>query len=99
MAGVGLGLAGCSKDKLPTDEFQILGDTSKTRAEALAAAKVQCEAETRKRGIKSVVSIFSRLRPGSAERDFRNCMQDKGFNPDADPADVAAGTVTGYAEN
>ena len=76
-------LAGCSKKDLPTEEFQVLQETPETRAEALAKAKVRCEEQTRRSGMKSVLSIFSRLRPGSAERAFIECMEDKGFDPNA----------------
>ncbi|MFD0986763.1 hypothetical protein [Methyloligella solikamskensis] len=79
-----LPLAACSKKDLPTEEFQISTETPETRAQALAAAKTACEEQTRKSGMKSMLSIFSRLRPGSAERDFINCMEDKGFDPDAE---------------
>lgn len=78
-----LAVAGCSKKELPTQEFEVANDTPLTRAQALAAAKAECEEETRKSGIRSVLSIFSRLRPGSAERAFISCMEDKGFDPDA----------------
>lgn len=78
-----LPLAACSKKDLPTEEFQISQETPETRAQAMAKAKIACEEETRRSGMKSMLSIFSRLRPGSAERDFINCMEDKGFDPEA----------------
>lgn len=83
LAALALPLAACSKKDLPTEEFQVLQNTPEQRAQALAAAKAACEAETRKSGMKSVLSIFSRLRPGSAERAFIDCMEDRGFDPDA----------------
>ncbi|ODA66858.1 hypothetical protein A7A08_02155 [Methyloligella halotolerans] len=76
-------IAGCSKKELPTDEFQVLQQTPEARAQALADAKTKCEEQTRKSGMKSMLSIFSRLRPGSAERAFVDCMEDKGFDPNS----------------
>jgi hypothetical protein len=79
-------LAACSKNELPTEEYQISSETPEMRAEALANAKIACEEQTRKSGMKSVLTIFSRMRPGSAERAFVSCMEDKGFDPDAPEA-------------
>ncbi len=78
-----ISLAACSKKDLPTEEYQISSETPETRAEALAQAKIACEEQTRRSGMKSVLTIFSRMRPGSAERAFVSCMEDKGFDPEA----------------
>lgn len=46
---------------------------------ALEAAELACKEETRRKGIASVVNIFSRLRRGSADEDYLACMKARGF--------------------
>jgi hypothetical protein len=46
---------------------------------ALAAAELGCKEETRRKGIASVVSIFSRLRKGDADEDYIACMRRRGY--------------------
>jgi hypothetical protein len=50
-------------------------DASKVPATREAAAAA-CEEQTRKKGIKSMTAIFSRLRPGKADEDFAACMRE-----------------------
>jgi hypothetical protein len=45
----------------------------------LQAAELACKEETRKKGIKSVVNIFSRLRAGAADEDYVACMKRRGY--------------------
>jgi hypothetical protein len=51
----------------------------KETANTLEAAEKACKEETKRKGIASVVGIFSRLRPGSADEDYRACMKGRGF--------------------
>lgn len=50
------------------------GSGAPVTREAAAAA---CAEQTRKKGIKSVTAIFSRLRPGKADEDFAACMREQ----------------------
>ena len=45
----------------------------------LEAAERACKEDTRKKGIKSVVNIFSRLRQGAADEDYVACMKRRGY--------------------
>jgi hypothetical protein len=51
----------------------------KETANTLEAAEKACKEDTKRKGIASVVGIFSRLRPGSADEDYRACMKGRGF--------------------
>jgi hypothetical protein len=48
-------------------------------AEPLATATAICQEQTRAKGIKSVAAIFSRLRPGQADKEFADCMRGRGY--------------------
>jgi hypothetical protein len=45
----------------------------------LEAAEDACKAETKRRGIASLVGIVSRLRTGAADEDYIACMQRRGY--------------------
>ena len=64
VAGVlSIAFAGCSRP-LPNNDFVLTGERPAKAAEAgntAEAAKLACEAEIKKKGISSVVNIFSRL--------------------------------------
>ena len=45
----------------------------------LEAAELACKEDTKQKGIKSVVNIFSRLRQGSADEDYVACMKRRGY--------------------
>jgi hypothetical protein len=45
----------------------------------LAAAETACKEETKRKGLASIVGIFSRLRQGSADEDYVECMKARGF--------------------
>lgn len=47
--------------------------------EAFKTAETLCKAETKRKGIASVVGIFSRLRKGSADDDYIACMKQRGY--------------------
>jgi len=46
----------------------------------LEAAEAACKAETKRKGVASVVGIFSRLRRGAADEDYIACMQRRGYD-------------------
>jgi hypothetical protein len=83
LAGVlSIALAGCSRPELPNNDFVLTGERPAKAAEAgntAEAAKLACEAEIKKKGISSVVNIFSRFRRGSAEEDYVACMKRRGY--------------------
>ena len=47
--------------------------------QALAQASQACKEQTREKGIKSVLAIVSRMRPGAVDEDYVNCMRNKGY--------------------
>jgi hypothetical protein len=73
---------GCSLAEPRPRDFTLTGQRQAKAAETgntLAAAELACKEETKRRGIASVVGIFSRLRKGSADDDYIACMQRRGF--------------------
>ncbi len=80
LAGVlSIAFAGCSRPELPNNDFVLTGERPAKAAEAGNAAKLACEAEIKKKGISSVVNIFSRFRRGSVEEDYVACMKRRGY--------------------
>ena len=78
-------LAGCSHQDLPPVQSATATPASASGAEDAAKAKAYetaskaCKEETEKKGFGSVLGIFSRLRPGSSEADYANCMKKRGY--------------------
>ncbi|HXG79585.1 MAG TPA: hypothetical protein VNJ31_09640 [Methyloceanibacter sp.] len=54
-------------------------DKAQDPAKTLQTAEEECKEETKKKGIKSIAAIFSRLRPGAADQDYVECMRRRGF--------------------
>jgi hypothetical protein len=73
---------GCSlADPKPRD-FTLTEQSPAKAKEAgntLEAAELACKEETKRKGLASVVGIFSRLRQGSADEDYIACMKARGF--------------------
>ena len=46
---------------------------------AMAEAARVCKEQTREKGIKSVLAIFSSMRPGAVDEDYITCMKGKGY--------------------
>lgn len=46
---------------------------------ALAQASQICKDQVREKGIKSVLAIVSRMRPGAVNQEYVNCMKNKGY--------------------
>lgn len=67
----------------PTPKNFTLVDQRPAKAEesgnTLEAAARSCKAETKRKGIISVVAIFSRFRKGSADEDYIACMKRRGY--------------------
>ena len=85
-------LAGCSRAELPPVAAASTApaatpasatpakDNGEAAAVKLQEASKACKEETRQKGIKSILGIFSRLRPGSTEADYTACMKRRGFD-------------------
>ena len=67
----------------PTPKDFTLVDQRPAKAEetgnTLEAAELACKAETTRKGIASVVAIFSHFRKGSADEDYIACMKARGY--------------------
>ena len=75
-------LSACSQSAPPPRDFILVGQPQAKAEEAgntLEAARLACQTETEKKGIKSITAIFSRLRPGQAEQDYVACMKARGY--------------------
>lgn len=75
-------LPGCSHYEPPAQEFVLVGQRQDKAIESnntLPIATSVCKLETQNKGIKSITSIFSRLRHGSADKDFIACMKNRGY--------------------
>jgi hypothetical protein len=71
-------LSACSPN-LPAHDFTSVEPPEKNAAALLAEASTACKEQTRKKGIGSILGIFSRLRPGSADADYVACMKERGY--------------------
>src|SRR5262245_27096987 len=83
-------LVACSRHELPpVDTTTPAAPTATTndakeakeqKAKQFQDAAKACKDQTERKGFGSVVGIFSRLRRGSAEEDYANCMKQRGFD-------------------
>jgi hypothetical protein len=75
-------VSGCSLAE-PTQRDFTLVDQRPAKAEeggnSLHSAETACKAETKRKGIASVVGIFSRFRKGSVDEDYIACMKRRGY--------------------
>ena len=74
--------SGCSQSQPSSKDFALVSQTPAKAAEGkntLQEAERACKAETQRKGIASIVGIFSRLRPGSADADYIACMKARGY--------------------
>jgi hypothetical protein len=77
---LGASLAGCAEPA--SHDFTLVGQRPAKAEEAhntLQNAEVACKEDTKKKGIANMLAIFSRLRPGSADKDYIACMKARGF--------------------
>jgi hypothetical protein len=75
-------LSACSLAEPKPKDFTLVDQRPAKAEEAgntLEAAELACKEETKQKGIKSVVNIFSRLRKGSADEDYAACMKRRGY--------------------
>jgi hypothetical protein len=75
-------LAACSQAEPMPKDF-VLVDQRPAKAEetgnTLAKAQRVCTEEAKRKGIGSVVAIFSHLRKGSTDEDYIACMKASGY--------------------
>ena len=79
---LGASVSACSLSKPASKNFTLVDQRPAKAEEAgntLQAAESACKTETRQKGIKSVVNIFSRFRKGSADEDYVACMKRRGY--------------------
>jgi hypothetical protein len=79
---VGALASACSLAEPAPKNFTLVDQRPAKAEEAgntLQAAELACKEETQKKGIKSVVNIFSRLRKGAADEDYVACMKGRGY--------------------
>jgi hypothetical protein len=71
-----------AKDKHKKGNKSDLGDAPQQPRDpgsALAAAENFCRDTTRDKGIKSVLSLLTHLRPGAFHEDYVACMKSRGY--------------------
>jgi hypothetical protein len=80
-------LAGCSHPDLPpvastpsATPASAGGGEDAAKTKAYETASKACKEETEQKGFGSILGIFSRLRPGSSEADYANCMKRRGYD-------------------
>lgn len=74
--------SGCSPAEPAPKDFTLVDQRPAKAEEAgntLQAAELACKDETKRKGIASVVGIFSRLRKGSIDEDYIACMKARGY--------------------
>jgi hypothetical protein len=77
-------LSGCSRSEPTSRDFILVGQSpakANGTEDGLEAAKEACNAETKQSGIRSMVAIVSRLRPGKVDEDYIACMKARGYEP------------------
>ena len=80
ICALGFALSACSLAGPPSHTFTTATPTpAKPDPTALEQASTACKESTREKGIKSVLAIVTRLRPGAVDRDYADCMKNKGF--------------------
>jgi hypothetical protein len=76
-------LLGSCAGSEPTPRDFTLVDQRPAKAEeagnTLDAAEKACKEETATKGISNMLAIFSRFRPGSADKDYIACMKRRGY--------------------
>jgi hypothetical protein len=79
---LGLQLAACSHAEPAPKDF-TLANQREAKAEetgnTIEMAELVCKDETKRKGISSVLAIFSRFRKGSADEDYIACMKARGY--------------------
>jgi hypothetical protein len=76
---LGLALSACSLAGAPHNFITVAPQAAKPDPKALEQASQACKQATLEKGTKSVLAIFTRLRPGAVGEDYVNCMKNRGF--------------------
>jgi hypothetical protein len=78
---LGLTLSACSLAGPPDHSFTAINAEQPNQQDktAMEQASKACKDSTREKGIKSVLAIVTRLRPGAVDEDYITCMKDKGY--------------------
>ena len=75
-------LAACSLNEAAPKNFTLVSQGPAKAEEAgntLKEAEKDCQKETTRKGIASVINILSRFRKGSADEDYIACMKARGY--------------------
>ena len=75
-------LAACSQAEPAPKDFVLVDQRPGAAEESgnkLKTAEQDCQKETEKKSIGSVVAIFTHLRKGSADDDYVACMKARGY--------------------
>ena len=75
-------LAGCGHSEPAPRDFTLVDQRPAKALEAgntLDVAEKACKLETETKGMSNVLAIFSRFRPGSADKDYIACMKRRGY--------------------
>lgn len=81
VCALGLVLTACSLAGPNPHTFTPEAESKRTKPDATAieqASKI-CKDQTREKGIKSVLAIVTRMRPGAVDEDYIECMKQKGY--------------------
>jgi hypothetical protein len=78
---LGLMLSACSLAAPPDHSFTAINAKQPNQPDktAMEQASKACKDKTRDKGIKSVLAIVTRLRPGAVDEDYIACMKDEGY--------------------
>ncbi len=72
-------LSACSLIGPSSRSFTTAQNQAKPDPKALEQASTACKQATLDKGTKSVLAIFTRLRPNALNEDYISCMKNKGF--------------------
>lgn len=72
-------LSACSLIGPSSRSFTTAQNQAKPDPKALEQASAACKQATLDKGTKSVLAIFTRLRPNALNEDYISCMKNKGF--------------------
>ena len=79
---LGAWLMGCSHTEPAPRDFTLVGqrpDKAQEAGNTLPAAEAACKQDTKTKGMANMLAIFSRFRPGSADKDYIACMKARGY--------------------
>jgi hypothetical protein len=79
---IGAALTACSYSEPTPRDFTLVGQRAAKANEAgntIEAAEIACKADTKEKGRANMLAIFSRFRPGSADKDYIACMKARGY--------------------